>query len=234
MYRKEVHQRSPLRIFEGSARGGLGRGNLGAVISRAGVGKSAFLVNVALDELMADRRVLHVAAGSPLDRVRNFYDKTFNELLRSACVTDTAFLRLSMERNRHIHCFAPGSFRTGSLYDEALSLRDHADFRPDLIILDDFPFESAVERDMEDLRRLATEFQAEAWLAALSHRHETPPDGGVHDPTQAFDAYLSVKLFLEPAGDRVKLRVLKDHENPDPAALTVDLDPSTLLIRNGD
>ena len=32
MYRKEMNERSPLRIFERSIRGGLGRGNIGLVI----------------------------------------------------------------------------------------------------------------------------------------------------------------------------------------------------------
>ena len=36
MYRKEVNERSPMRVFESSMHGGLGRGNVGVVVSRAG------------------------------------------------------------------------------------------------------------------------------------------------------------------------------------------------------
>ena len=43
MYTKEINERSPLRVFERSIHGGLGKGNLGVVMSRAGVGKTAFL-----------------------------------------------------------------------------------------------------------------------------------------------------------------------------------------------
>ena len=39
MYRKEVNRSSPLRILERSIHGGLGPGNLGVVMARAGVGK---------------------------------------------------------------------------------------------------------------------------------------------------------------------------------------------------
>ena len=37
MYQRDVNRRSPLRVFERSIHGGLGPGNLGVVMSRAGV-----------------------------------------------------------------------------------------------------------------------------------------------------------------------------------------------------
>ena len=57
MYRKEVNEQSPLRILEQSTHGGLGRGNLGVVMARAGVGKTAFLVHIALDDMMRERKI---------------------------------------------------------------------------------------------------------------------------------------------------------------------------------
>ncbi len=38
MYRKEVNERSPMRVFEKSMHGGLGQGNVGVVASAPGVG----------------------------------------------------------------------------------------------------------------------------------------------------------------------------------------------------
>ena len=55
MYRKEVNERSPLRLLEKSIHGGLGPGNLGVVLARAGVGKTAFLVQLGLDDLLRER-----------------------------------------------------------------------------------------------------------------------------------------------------------------------------------
>ena len=48
MHRKELNERSPLRVLEESIHGGLGRGNVGVIVARKGVGKTAFLVGVAL------------------------------------------------------------------------------------------------------------------------------------------------------------------------------------------
>jgi len=41
---QELNDLSPLRVFEESLDGGLGRGNLGVLVSRHGVGKTACLV----------------------------------------------------------------------------------------------------------------------------------------------------------------------------------------------
>ena len=37
MYRKDVNERSPMRVFEKSIHGGLGKGNVGVVAARAGL-----------------------------------------------------------------------------------------------------------------------------------------------------------------------------------------------------
>ena len=61
MYRKYLNARSPLRLLEKGLHGGLGAGNVGALVAGAGVGKSAFLVGVATDELLRGGTVLHVS-----------------------------------------------------------------------------------------------------------------------------------------------------------------------------
>ena len=38
MYRKELNERNPLRLFEHSIHGGLGPGNIGVVVARHGIG----------------------------------------------------------------------------------------------------------------------------------------------------------------------------------------------------
>ena len=57
MFKKEVNEQSPLRILEASIHGGLGKGNLGVVAARAGVGKTACLVQIGLDDLLRDKHV---------------------------------------------------------------------------------------------------------------------------------------------------------------------------------
>ena len=65
---------------------GLGPGELGMVMAGAGVGKTAFLIHIALGELQAGRHVVHIALGQTLDNVQMIYET----LLSGAGETDRA------------------------------------------------------------------------------------------------------------------------------------------------
>ncbi len=118
MYRKELNERSPLRVFEQSIHGGLGRGNIGVAVGRHGVGKTAFLVGVALDDLMRGRKVLHVALDQSVEKVRQYYDEIFMDLARTSELEDAG--RESVRdgsppcrgRLRGPSCRSPGNPRT--------------------------------------------------------------------------------------------------------------------------
>jgi len=49
MIMEDLISRSPLRILENSIHGGLGKGNIGVLASRKGVGKTACLVHIATE-----------------------------------------------------------------------------------------------------------------------------------------------------------------------------------------
>src|SRR5204863_1869573 len=103
MYRKELNERNPLRLFEHSIHGGLGRGNIGVVVARHGIGKTAFLVGIALDDAMRGRKALHISLDKTVDHIREFYDEIFIDLAHSAHLEDLLSERREMERNRMIH-----------------------------------------------------------------------------------------------------------------------------------
>src|ERR1700746_2463115 len=110
MYRKDLNERNPLRLFEHSIHGGLGPGNIGVVAARHGIGKTAFLVGIALDDAMRGRKVVHVSLDKTVDHLREFYDEIFMDLAHSAYPRALATERLEMERNRIIHTYAEKSF----------------------------------------------------------------------------------------------------------------------------
>ena len=231
MYTKEINERSPLRVFEKSIHGGLGKGNLGVVMSRAGVGKTAFLIGVALDDLMRDRKVLHISFGDSVDHVREFYDEIFEDLRQTSHMDDATETHLSVERSRMIHTHRGGEFSAGKLEKDMLFYKEHAGFEPQVVIVDGFDFASAEETDLAALKTYAEANQVELWLSALTHRDEriTNPEG-IPNPISRFEAWISVMILLEPHEGAVSLRLLKDHENPDVEALHIRLDPRTLLL----
>src|ERR1051326_4959699 len=170
MYRKELNERNPLRLFEHSIHGGLGRGNVGVVVARHGIGKTAFLVGIALDDAMRDRKVLHVSLDKTVDHVREFYDEIFMDLAHSAQLEDLPSERLDMERHRIIHTYAGKLFTIPKLKHSINFLKEYAHFEAACVILQGFHFDRATREDMEAFRQLAADFNVEMWMSATTHR----------------------------------------------------------------
>ena len=230
MQTKEVNERSPLRVLEKSIHGGLGRGNLGAVVARHGVGKTAFLVGVALDDLMRGRKVLHVGLDQTVRNIIGHYDEVFNELAHERKLEDVWQVRLDVERNRQVHAFLDGSFSMQKMRDTLHFLRSYADFVPSAIVVEGFDFESAGESEFADLRAIAKGCDAEVWMSATTTRDAARNDAGIPAPLVGHAAHLDVVLGMQHHGSAVQLSVLKDHENAAAGEIQVALDPTTMLL----
>jgi KaiC/GvpD/RAD55 family RecA-like ATPase len=157
MRRKEINERSPIRLLEASIHGGLGRGNIGVVIARHGVGKTAFLVGVALDDLLRGQKVLHVSLEHTSEKVRAYYDEIFQDLAHERELENAWDVLLQVERNRRIHCYLGSTFSAQKLREGLRFKRAHGDFHPAAIMIDGYPFERATSDDLSDLRRIAQE-----------------------------------------------------------------------------
>jgi hypothetical protein len=230
MYSKELNERNPLRLFEHSIHGGLGPGNIGVVVARHGIGKTTFLVGIALDDAIRGRKVLHVALDKTVQHVREFYDEIFMDLARSAGLEDLATARLEMERHRIIHTYASGTFTTDKLRHSIQFLKEVATFEPACLILQGFDFDHATLADVEALRGLAAEFNVELWMSALTHRGVASDERGIPEHIAKLAPAIAVIVQMADDDGTVKLSLLKDHDNPNVAKLALALDPSTMLL----
>ena len=149
MYRSEINERSPMRVFERSMHGGLGRGNVGVIAARPGVGKTPMLVQIGLDDLLRERKVLHISHEHAVDHVRAYYDEIFHDIAVFKRLEDPERVRLDMERSRLIFSHlgqtksAPPSLRGGMtsvtrILETVAFARDVAHFNPDVVIIDGF------------------------------------------------------------------------------------------------
>jgi hypothetical protein len=226
MYRKFVNARSPLRLLEKGLHGGLGTGNLGLVLAGPGVGKTAFLVGVAIDEELRGGTVLHVALDQTVAHLRLHYDGVFDELANSTHIDDVAVTHQEIDRRRSIRAYSPGGFSAARLR-EAVDVETEAGNKPSLILIEGADLASFDRSELLDMRVLAGELDAEIWVSVGSESEQIdalpPVVVGVQDIP-------SVILALEPDTDFVRLRALKDHENEDLSELHVSLDPKTLLL----
>jgi hypothetical protein len=230
MHRKDLNERSPLRLLEQSIHGGLGRGNIGVVTARHGLGKSAVLVGIALDDLMRGRKVLHVALDERFDKIRAYYDEIFMDLARTGNLQDVATERREVEQYRNIHTYIGNSFSIAKLREAITFLNTHMDFYPAALILEGYRFEQATKENMEELRQIAREIDGELWMSAVTHRDSNKNERGIPEPVAHLEDSIDVILALEPGDTSVTLRLLKDHNNPDVSPSHVALDPTTLLL----
>lgn len=230
MQRREVNERSPVRVLESSIRGGLGSGNIGVVIARHGVGKTAFLVGVALDDLMRRRQILHVSLEHSSDKVRAYYDEIFADLAHERELEDVWRVRSEIERNRRIHCYLDNTFSIAKLREALEFMRQHGEFRPAAVMIDGFPFERSTSEDMDRLRRLAGEAGVELWMSAVTHRESIMDENGVPEPVAHLASDIDVILRMAHDTKAVHVSLLKDHDNPEVPGLRLALDPTTMLL----
>jgi KaiC/GvpD/RAD55 family RecA-like ATPase len=240
MYRKEVNERSPMRVFEKSIHGGLGRGNVGVVLSRAGVGKTALLVQIALDDLLRDRRVLHISTEHAVDHVRAYYDELFHDLAQYTKLAEPEAVRLDVERHRLIFSLlghAPSGEATSTslkkLVDTVGFARDVAHFSPDVIIVDGYDLANVSEAMMDALATLARDHSAELWLSTTTKASQVTA-GTAPAPLEQFFDKLGVVVYLESERDLVRLRLLKDHDSKDLTETSLRLDAHTMRIIDQD
>jgi hypothetical protein len=230
MLRKEINERSPIRVLETSIHGGLGSGNIGVVVARHGVGKTAFLVCVGLDDLMRGRKTLHVSLEHDSDKVRAFYDEIFMDLAHERELEDVWKVRRDMERNRRIHCYLDNTFSIDKLREALAFMRDHGEFRPHVMIVDGYGFARSTSEQMGRLRELAEEANAELWMSAVTHRESVMNEHGVPEPVAHLQNDVDVILRMAHDMKAVHVSLLKDHDNPEVPDLKLALDPRTMLL----
>jgi hypothetical protein len=227
MVRKEVTLQSPLRILDRSIRGGLGEGNLGVVMAPAGVGKSACLVQIGLDDLMRDRAVLHVAVGQTVEHVSASYDALFDDLAALTDLRDRAGVRERVGRRRLIQAFAEGAFGPQELDGALASFRAHLGVPPSAILVDGFDW-SGCAAALAAMKESARRAGAELWMTAHTPRHAIAP------PCEGCAALVDVGLFLEPRGSLVRLWLVKDFDRASSVDVHLSLHSHTLrLVKDG-
>ena len=228
---KQFIQRSALRMFEGSPEKGLGRGNLGVLIARAGVGKTACLIHIALDRIFRDGKAVHVSLQGGPDKISSYYNVILSELIKAFGLRDDHEARTLMEKNRMILAYLNQSFDLTRLRENLKNLSENAAFRPDTLVVDGLDFSRAEAGIFEGFKALAQEYQVEIWLSALSHRHIAEVnERGIPYPCSNLDHFFTVILQLHPAGSGVQMKLIKDRDRPVKEEAALILDPNTFLV----
>ena len=218
MQTADLIARSPVQALAFTIRGGLAAGQVGAVFARAGTGKSAFLVQVALDALLRGTNVLHVSLCHPQAHVRTYYEEILHEFAGAGRYLDRA-TALSVERHRVIHSCLGRSFGPDDLRALLHTLDQVMEFRPGLVVVDGL---DGLDLDVASWTAAAGEAHVRMWLSVRTHRDAGP---SADELAERFAA----AILLDPSNGQVTLQVLRGDGVSNNTTLT--LDPTTLLLQ---
>ncbi|PID72919.1 MAG: hypothetical protein CR992_00860 [Desulfobacterales bacterium] len=226
----ELVVNNPLRALGLDEKAGdSAQSTMGLVMSRAGLGKTAILVQLALDCILLGNKVLHVSIGEGVDKTRTWYD----DILGLLSEGDSLESIPEMMNNRMIMTFKESSFSKAILEERLDDLVQQNIYRPECLIIDGYDFERNDKESLEAFRAFMNERGLKMiWFSAVSHRDDDRKSpGGVPAPCHEVDELFDTALLIKPDGDEMNLEILKcDTCSLDPGS-TLQLDPKTMLIK---
>jgi hypothetical protein len=231
MVKKELIKRSPIRILEGSIHGGLGKGNLGIIAAKKGVGKTAVLIHLATDQLFQGKHVIHVSFSSNTSHIFDWYEDIFSEIARRYDLDEAMTVHDDIIKNRVIMNFNQDGIRVDQIVRSLKAMIDDGHFKADVVVVDTFDFTRAQSADMQAFKTFAQQAGIEIWFSA------SLPPGPMNTDERGFPSLLShvmplvaILILLIPKDGFVHLELVKDHDKTATSNTHLKLDPKILLI----
>ena len=231
MIREELIQRSPLRILEKAIHGGLGKGNIGVLASRKGVGKTACLVHISTDKLFQDKPVIHVSYASRVDYIIGWYEDIFKEIALKRQLDSSFEVHDEIIKNRVIMNFKQDAANTDQVLKTVETMIGCADFSADSIMVDGYDFRKSTPEDLQKFKDFAKKMGLRVWFSAsLKGQDPLFDDKGLPTDLLGYLDQIDVLITLSYKDGHVRLSLVKDLDNPALGDLKIKLDPKTLLI----
>jgi hypothetical protein len=228
MLRKDLNLRSPIEKIMGIDN--IAQSRFGAVLSRAGVGKTRFLVQIALTQLLDDKKIIHVSLDDSMGKINLRYNEGFTNLVDSIGYVDPQkAVRLwdDISLNKVGISYNDLTFDTDKLRDYLKSFKKAELPMPALMVIDGLNFDDDLTDILEKLQALNREFAISIWFAMQTHRDEAPSENGYPVQLEARKDMFDKALFLKPVNNKIQAVVLKDGSRTDQTFL---LDPATMML----
>jgi hypothetical protein len=229
MVRKELVKRSPLRILEKSTRGGVGKGNIGVIAARKGLGKTACLVHIATDQLFIGKHVIHLTYSGKISHIVTWYEDIFQEIARRYKLDCAMDVHDDIIRNRLVMNFEQASVTVAKIEKNVRMLIEKGNFSVETIVVDGYDFNKATVEEFGEFRRFARDNGFELWFSATL-REDATDKNLVPRMLSPYMDDIAILICLEPRGDLIHLNLVKDHDAGMAADMHLKLDPHILLI----
>jgi len=234
MLKEDLVERNPLRVFSQDSEGNPVKQRMGLLMARAGLGKTAILVQIALDNILRGNQVLHVSIGQSLEKTRVWYDDIIKDIVDGARLENSAELREDVMRNRLIMTFKESEFSRPKLEERLNDLVYQNIFCPTCLVIDGFDFGATERQSLTDIRELMEVMSLQVWFSAVSHREdERVSAAGIPAPCHEVDDLFDTVVLIQPeAGTpNLFLNVVKDDTGCVQKGKVLNLDPVTYLVK---
>lgn len=221
--------KNPLRILK---IGKESASELGLVMARAGLGKTALLVQIALDSILLGNRVIHVSIGQSIDKTRAWYDDILRYILQEHSITRPHELIDMVQQHRMIMTFKEASFNRARLEERLNDLIMQDIFKPSCLVIDGFDFEGTDRAAIEDIKEMAATMSLQIWFSATCHRDDKRfSAAGVPAPCHEVDDLFDNIIVIKPEENKIRLNVIKNKGEVLATDAGLDLDPTTMMIK---
>ena len=231
MLKNDLILRSPVQYLGGQSADVLADGQFGGVLARAGVGKTALMVQIALNSMLHERNVIHVSLNQPVNKTNLWYQEVFGHLSRQSGVPQTEALWESLLPHRFIMTFRAEGFSIPKMEERLTDLVEQKIFVPRLLIVDGLSFDEPLRDSLSDLKHFSRLYGMRVWFTIRTHRHEDPGPSGAPKQLSDVEDLFEVAIQLAPVGEEILVKVLKGLTLPTEHAQLV-LDPTTMLVKD--
>ena len=231
MQKEDLIKKNPLRVLNPLSVESLPDHRMGLVMARAGLGKTAILVQIAMDSMLRDQKVLHVSVGEDLGKAKAWYDDIFKYIAEGFQLENAAEVENELMRNRIIMTFKEAAFSRPKLEERLNDLVYQNIFRPDIVVVDGYDFGEADYESIMDLKEMMAAMNVQVWFSALLHRDDDRVSAaGVPAPCHEVDGLFDTVILLQPKQDAILLDIIKD-EYDSAGGKVLNLDPSTMMVK---
>ncbi|MEW6078940.1 MAG: cytoplasmic protein [Thermodesulfobacteriota bacterium] len=219
----------PLAPVAGIVNAAVSPGKLGAVVARAGMGKTSFLVQTALYAMMTGKNVLHINLSDTVKKTALWYNEVFNLMTARCGRTDKGFSLPPLLARRLIMTMKIAGFSIDAVRERLMDFIEQGVFSPQMVVLDGVKFDGSARETVAAVKELGRELSFGVWLSVPAHREEARDERQRPAGFAAVADLFDVAWELLPEGDRILVRALAAGTSA-PVDPGLYLNPSTQML----
>ena len=223
MIKQDLIDRSPVRFFDQATNGGLKAGEMGILTSKKGLGKTAVLVQIGLDMLLQNKKVVHVSFNQHTNSIITWYKDIFWEMSKKKNLANAEEVKNELLANRIILNFNQNTVSAEQIVSTLKAL-NAGGIPTACLVIDGLNFSKVRESDITALKNYAAEAGFVIW--ATCNCEDEDPCTVMQAETAA---QLNTIVHMEQKNDAIDMTVLKMH-GAAVKGINLRLDPKTLLM----